>query len=94
MISGEDVQSTAHPKIYSSEEYFYPWKTLEARLHQLINHAQTNHIGLVRAGLRSLVPEYKPQAARDVEADTQAPRQPIASSEQTTGSTPTQLEAV
>lgn len=63
LISGDNVQKTDHPRIYSSHEYFYPWKNLEPRLNQLIDYAGHNRLDLVRAALRNLVPEYTPQGS-------------------------------
>ncbi|MEO0536508.1 MAG: nucleoside-diphosphate sugar epimerase/dehydratase [Cyanobacteria bacterium P01_A01_bin.123] len=61
LISGDSVRPTHHPKIYCSQEYFLPWEKLKPRLNQLINNARANNLGIVRALLRLLVPEYKPQ---------------------------------
>ncbi|MEM9219327.1 MAG: nucleoside-diphosphate sugar epimerase/dehydratase [Cyanobacteria bacterium P01_F01_bin.150] len=61
LISGDNAQQTEHSKIYSSQEYFYSWKELEPRLNQLIAYARNGKLGLVRASLRSLVPEYTPK---------------------------------
>ncbi|MEO1402776.1 MAG: nucleoside-diphosphate sugar epimerase/dehydratase [Cyanobacteria bacterium J06635_1] len=63
LISGDDVRPTQHPKIYCSPEYCLPWNQLAPKLTQLIKAAQSNNLGIVRALLRILVPEYKPQNA-------------------------------
>ncbi len=63
LISGDHVQPTYHPKICCSQEYFLAWEKLEPKLNQLIDSARTNNLGFVRALLRLLVPEYKPQNA-------------------------------
>ncbi|MDJ0702391.1 MAG: nucleoside-diphosphate sugar epimerase/dehydratase [Leptolyngbyaceae cyanobacterium MO_188.B28] len=61
LIAGDAVQTTHHPKIYCSQEYFLTWENLEPKLNQLIGYARSNNLGIVRALLRLLVPEYKPQ---------------------------------
>lgn len=63
LISGDDVRSTEHSKIYCSQERFLEWENLEPKLNQLIDYARSNHLGLIPALLRLLVPEYKPQTA-------------------------------
>ena len=61
LISGDQVRPTKHPKICCTQEYFLPWETLEPKLNQLIDSARSNNLDIVRALLRLLAPEYKPQ---------------------------------
>ena len=60
LIDGDNAQSTLHPKIFSSQEYFVPWETLEPLLEQLVYHATANNLKDICSLLKTLVPEYQP----------------------------------
>ncbi|WP_215608726.1 polysaccharide biosynthesis protein [Leptothoe spongobia] len=63
LIDSENAQSTTHPKIFCSQEYFLPWEILEPMLKDLIYHASLNDLAAVRNLLKELVPEYQPSVA-------------------------------
>lgn len=61
LISGENVASTYHPKIFCGRERFLPWDELSPKLTLLLENAQVNNVEMVRAILQLLVPEYQPK---------------------------------
>lgn len=70
LIAGDSVRSTYHPKIYYGREDFLSWDDLSPKLHLLINQARSNNIGVVKAILRMLVPEYQPHKGTNSESST------------------------
>jgi FlaA1/EpsC-like NDP-sugar epimerase len=63
LISGDNVRHTCHPQIYSSQEYFIPWSTLESLLFQLFRSTAQNDTASTRSLLKRLVPEYSPKSS-------------------------------
>jgi FlaA1/EpsC-like NDP-sugar epimerase len=70
LIAGDNIQPTRHKQIYSSQEPFIPWVTLEPLLTQLLQAVCQNDPDTTYALLRRLVPEY---TAPDHQAAQAAP---------------------
>lgn len=70
LIAGDNIQPTRHKQIYSSQEPFIPWVTLEPLLTQLLQAVCQNDRATTYALLRRLVPEY---TAPDHQAAQAAP---------------------
>lgn len=58
LIAGDNIQPTRHKRIYSSQEPFIPWVTLEPLLTQLLQAVCQNDPDTTYALLRRMVPEY------------------------------------
>ena len=71
LISGDDVRSTYHPKIYCGQENFLSWETLSPQLTDLFNKVESNNIALAKSMLKLLVPEYSPQSQSDLVVQVQ-----------------------
>lgn len=62
LIDKNNSRPTAHPKIYSANEYFLAWEKLQTKLNLLLDKVRINdHQGLINS-LQDLVPEYQPQS--------------------------------
>lgn len=70
LISGENVSTTSHPKIYSSQEPFLELEILKYLVNKLLQEIANENSSEVRAYLKKLVPEYVWQKSRLVSDST------------------------
>jgi FlaA1/EpsC-like NDP-sugar epimerase len=62
LIDHENARPTAHPKIFSANEYFVPWEKLQIQLEVLLKRIQLNDQEGLLQSLQTLVPEYQPKS--------------------------------
>jgi FlaA1/EpsC-like NDP-sugar epimerase len=62
LLIGDNPQPTCHPRIIKAQESFTPWEEIKNHLRSLEEALRFNDIKIIRAKMRCLVPDYRPNS--------------------------------